>query len=328
MVGKSKSKAHIEYMDCPDLNREIDNVTRRVYDFTQEDLDKIVEYFSKNRQAVLTNRVEKGFLEYRELVEVFGLYQVVTLFAAPLYEADGELSGVLVGYVEMRSYAIPNRYLLKEHDLVILKFASQQLYSALERLNYIDVIQQMNGQLSDMAITDLLTGLYNRQGFEKLLQEDEKKGNTNLVILYLDMDNFKYYNDTFGHELGDYVLVRFSHVLKQVVKRVGYAVRYGGDEFVLVLKDRDVEFAKEIVRKVFMMLADGVNPDVQRRIGEEHVVPKEKLLTCSVGISACDEKGVTEALNNADKALYYVKKSTKNNFVVWEELQAKQKNND
>ena len=320
MIGKGKTKAHIEYMDCPDLDMKVDNVTRRVYDFIQEDLDKIVKYFDENRQAVLTNRVEKGFLEYKELVEVFGLYQVVTLFAAPQYEEDGKLSGVLVGYVEMRSYAIPNRYLLKEHDLVILKFASQQLHSALERLNYINVIQQMNGQLSDMAVTDLLTGLYNRQGFEKLLQEDEKNGQKNIVIMYLDLDNFKYYNDTFGHELGDYVLVRFSHVLKQVVKWCGYAVRYGGDEFVLVLKDKDLEFAKEVVKKVFHMLADGVNPDVQRKIGEEHQVPKEKLLTCSVGISACGESGITDALNNADKALYRVKKTTKNNYMVWEEM--------
>ena len=90
----------------------------------------------------------------------------VTLFAAPLYGDDGKLDGVLIGYVEMRKYAIPNRYLLTEHDLVILKFASEQLHSALERLTYIELIQKMNGQLSDMAVRDQLTGLYNRQGFE------------------------------------------------------------------------------------------------------------------------------------------------------------------
>lgn len=321
MISMSKSKPCIEYMDCPDVENHGDNVTSRVRDFRQEDLKKIVQYFHKNRQAFLTNRIEKGFLEYKELVEIFGLYHVVTLFAAPLYENDGEFSSVLIGYVEMRSYTMPNRYLLKEHDLIILKFASQQLHSALERLNYIDVIQKMNGQLSDMAVTDLLTGLYNRQGFEKLMQEDEKNDDRNNVILYLDLDNFKYYNDTFGHELGDYVLVRFSYVLKQVVKRIGYAVRYGGDEFVLVLKEKDLEFAKGVAKKLFVMLSEGVNPDIQRKIGEDIVIPKEKLITCSVGISECRGNSIAEALNNADKALYYVKKTTKNNYVVWEELE-------
>ncbi len=321
MVGVNGDEAKIEYMDCPVEEKDVDNVTRRVHNFTDEDLRGIARYFNEKRNAILINRVEKGFLEYRQLLEIIGLHQVVTLFAAPLYGNDGSLTGVLIGYAEMRKYAISNRYLLKEHDLVILKFASEQLHSALERLNYIELIQQMNGQLSDMAVTDQLTGLYNRQGFEKLMDEWKKKTNINKVIVYLDLDNFKYYNDTFGHELGDYVLVRFSRVLKDAVKKSGYAVRYGGDEFVLVLNDKDAQFAKEIVRNIFDLMITTVNPDVQRRIGEGHVVPKEKHLTCSVGISECKESGnIMEAMNNADKALYYVKKSTKNNYVVWDEI--------
>ena len=163
-------------------------------------------------------------MEYKPLLEVIGLYQVVTLFAAPLYGNEGELSGVLIGYVEMRKYAIPNRYLLKEHDLVILKFASEQLHSALDRLNYMELIQRMNGQLSDMAVTDQLTGLYNRQGFEKMVRQRDCQEENKKAVIYIDLDNFKYYNDNFGHELGDYVLVRFAQVLKNVVYGIGYAV--------------------------------------------------------------------------------------------------------
>ena len=122
------------------------------------------------------------------------------MFAAPLYGNEGELSGVLIGYVEMRKYAIPNRYLLKERDLVILKFASEQLHSALDRLNYMELIQRMNGQLSDMAVTDQLTGLYNRQGFGKMVrqrdcQEEIKKRlfiliwiTLNTIMTILDMN--------------------------------------------------------------------------------------------------------------------------------------------
>ena len=324
MINVTGEQPKIEYMDCPDVENEIDNVTRRVHNFKEADLQRITNYFKEERNVILTNRVEKGFLEYRELLEPIGLYQVVTLFAAPLYQNEGQLSSVLIGYVEMKNYTISNRFLLKEHDLVILKFASEQLHSVLERLNYIKLIQQMNGQLSDMAVTDLLTGLYNRQGFEKLMLEAEQKDDINHVILYLDLDNFKYYNDTFGHELGDYVLIRFAEVLKDVVGDSGYAVRYGGDEFVLVLNKKDKNFAKSVAQNILQMIVQCVNPDVQNKIGIENIVPKEKILTCSIGICECEEySSITEALNNADKALYCVKKSTKNSYVVWDELEEK-----
>ena len=224
MVGTEDDTAKILYLDSPEDGEEVDNVTCRVRHLSREDLNKIADYFRENRNAILVNRTEKGFLEYKPLLEVIGLYQVVTLFAAPLYGNEGELSGVLIGYVEMRKYAIPNRYLLKEHDLVILKFASEQLHSALDRLNYMELIQRMNGQLSDMAVTDQLTGLYNRQGFEKMVRQRDCQEANKKAVIYIDLDNFKYYNDNFGHELGDYVLVRFAQVLKNVVYGIGYAV--------------------------------------------------------------------------------------------------------
>ncbi len=321
MVGNYGNEGRIEYMDCPFEEKDIDNVTRRVHNFTQTDLNQIVEYFRENKNAILTNRVEKGFLEYRKILEIVGLYQVVTLFAAPLYGNAGELRSVLIGYVEMRKYAIPNRYLLKENDLVILKFATEQLHSAMERLAYMDVIHRMNEQLSDMAIKDQLTGLYNRQGFEGVMQEWGDQSAQRKAVIYIDLDNFKYYNDNFGHELGDYVLVRFAQLLKEAVSNVGYAVRYGGDEFVLVLNEKNTEYAKEVVKNIFNRMETEVFADILRQIGEEQVIPKEKKLGFSAGVAECKESSdVMKALSNADKALYYIKRSTKNDFAVWDEL--------
>ena len=181
----------------------------------------------------------------------------------------------------------------------------------------------MNSQLSDMAVTDLLTGLYNRQGFEKRIAEDQRKETEENVIIYLDLDNFKYYNDTFGHEIGDFVLVRFAQILEKVVDNIGYAVRYGGDEFVLVLNGKDVEFAKKLAKNIFYMLADGLSRDIERRIGYSVIIPMDKQLSCSIGIATChgySMGNVKEALNKADKGLYYVKKTSKHNYIVWDEL--------
>ena len=324
---ENNKDAAISFFEGPEIGENTAYVTRRIQQFTQLELEKIIEYFSKYKHAFLTNRIDKGFLEYKELLEIFDINHIITMFAAPLNNREGKLASVIIGYVEMRNNLIGNRYLLQEHDLVILKFVSQQLYVAIERLNYLELIRRMNSQLSDMAVTDLLTGLYNRQGFEKRIAEDQKKETEENIIIYLDLDNFKYYNDTFGHEIGDFVLVRFAQILEKVVDGIGYAVRYGGDEFVLVLNGKDVEFAKKLAKNIFYMLADGLGRDIERKIGYSVIIPMDKKLSCSIGIAACQgysmEK-ITEALNKADKGLYYVKKTSKNNYVVWDELKNKE----
>ena len=320
MIGVSGDSGYVEYMDCPITDKGTDNVTSRVQNFKTEDINAIVQYFMENRNAILTNRLEKGFLEYKEILEIIGLHQVITLFAAPLYSNSGELENILIGYVEMRKYAIPNRYLLKEHDFVILKFASEQLHSTLERLMYMHVIQKMNEQLSDMAIKDQLTGLYNRQGFEGIMQEWSDFASVKKSVIYIDLDNFKYYNDHFGHDLGDYVLVRFSKMLQDVIKDIGYAVRYGGDEFVVIFNDKDIAFAEKMVQSIFERLRNEVFADILDKIGKDHVIPEDKILGFSAGIAECKESGgVLKALSNADKALYKIKKGTKNDYAIWSE---------
>lgn len=324
ILDTSGRVTRVAYFDAPTEVEHDANVTRRAKHFTELELEKIVAYFEKNKHALLTNRIDKGFLEYKELLELFDIHHIITLFAMPMNNEEGKLSCIIIGYVEMRNNLIGNRYLLKEHDFVIMKFVSQQLYVAIEKLNYLDLIRRMNSQLSDMAVTDLLTGLYNRQGFEKRMAEDQKKDQDEQnVIVYLDLDNFKYYNDTFGHEIGDYVLVRFAQILEKVVDDIGYAVRYGGDEFVLVLNGKNVEFAKKIAKNIFYMLADGMSIEIERKLGYPIMIPTDKKLSCSIGIAAChgySMEKITEALNKADKGLYHVKKTTKNNYVVWDEL--------
>lgn len=326
-IKEQQGNIMIEYFDGPESREKDTWVTKRIRALSGEDLEQIMDYFHKNKRSFLTNRIDKGFLEYREILEILGLHRIVTLYAAPSVDTKGVTNGVLLGYVEMCNNAIGNRALLMDHDFTILKYFSNQFYVALERLTYLELINCMNSQLSDMAVTDLLTGLYNRQGFEKRLKEDQQnvEGMEENVILYIDLDNFKYYNDTFGHEIGDYVLVRFAQLLERVVdNNNGYAVRYGGDEFVIVLNNQDITYAKKVAKNIFYMLADGVHSDILKRIGIDVTIPQEKLLSCSIGIASyCghDDATMQQALNKADKGLYYVKRSTKNNYVVWDELE-------
>lgn len=324
MIKDNKRRIYVEYFDGPEELSKDTCVTNQIRTFTELELEKIMDYFRNNKRALLTNRTDKGFLEYRELLQYLDMHHIVTLFASPMLTEEGEVNGVMLGYVEMRDNTIGKRNILQEQDFTMLKFFSNQLYVSLEKLQYLELIKRMNSQLSDMAVTDMLTGLYNRQGFEKRIQEDQGKEQVENIILYIDLDNFKYYNDTFGHELGDFVLLRFAQILARVVDESnGYAVRYGGDEFVIFINDRDIEYGKKIAKNIFFMLAAELNNDIARRIGMDVVIPKNKQLSCSIGIASCcgyDKEVVREALDKADKGLYYVKRNTKNNYVVWDEL--------
>lgn len=318
MLWVNGGDARIEYMDCPPKDDSVDNVTGRVRSFTSEHLQGLAKYFKNNRHAILINRVEKGFFEYKDVLDIMGPHQIVTLFAAPLYGNNGELYSVVIGYVEMRKYAMPNKYLLNEHDYTILKFACEQLHNAMERLNYVELIQRMNTQLSDMAVTDQLTSLYNRQGFEKMMHQWSGGMVAEKAVVYIDMDNFKYYNDTFGHDLGDYVLVQFAGILKDAVSGCGYAVRFGGDEFVIVLNNKNAYYAEDVVKGIFDKLNNQLIPNLQKKIGSNCVIPDNKKLSFSAGIADCRESdNIADVLNNADKALYSVKRNSKNGYLIW-----------
>lgn len=162
-----------------------------------------------------------------------------------------------------------------------------------------------------MAKRDPLTGLRNRQGIPELVNAGlraEREG----VFFIMDMDNFKGINDTYGHMEGDRVLTKFAKALKEVVEPGDIAARLGGDEFVVFSpghydKCEVKARAQRIVRQIERGL---VSPGKLMRV------------TISMGIACAPLDGVTyEALyNNADKALYSVKKAGKNGYRFYDDL--------
>jgi len=156
------------------------------------------------------------------------------------------------------------------------------------------------------ALRDHLTGLYNRNGFKKVYEE-EMDGDCTLVLV--DVDNFKYINDTFGHDYGDEVLVEIARMLNRefVNSIVG---RWGGDEFIICTKQPD----EEIKRKFYHL---------QREIKEyqQKFDPKmEKVISFSVGACADRKLSYPEKFKKADLALYKAKKKGKGLVLFYREL--------
>lgn len=295
----------------------------------EEDIKKIVAFFRMQSHSFLVNRIEKNFEDYRSILDVFGANKVVTLIGIPYMENE-RIKGIFLALVYMHRNFTYHRTLLGEEDLTILKFSFSQLLDALERLRTKVEMERMNNELKNMnerlkeiAITDLLTGLYNRQGFkhklEKYYSKEYRKQET--AILYLDLDNFKYYNDTFGHEIGDFVLILCANVFEGIVEKEGFAVRYGGDEFILVFPGKDTDFAVGIAKKIYQALEGGFVKEIQDKLKQFIQIPADKMISCSIGISLADKytsKSMNEAICRADEALYFIKKTTKRNYMVWE----------
>ena len=169
-----------------------------------------------------------------------------------------------------------------------------------------------NVQMSiEMAITDPLTGLYNRRYMESHLNsllEQAVSRKKPLTVLVLDIDYFKAINDTHGHDAGDDVLREFSFRIKKSIRGIDLACRYGGEEFVVVMPETDLTVATMVAERLRRRIATEPFPvqDGARTIE----------VTISVGISALG-KGDTTAtiLKRADAALYRAKRDGRNRVV-------------
>ncbi|MDD5135985.1 MAG: diguanylate cyclase [Candidatus Omnitrophica bacterium] len=168
----------------------------------------------------------------------------------------------------------------------------------------------MSGQLPqtknlDIAYIDELTGVYNRRFLTKFLDEEFPKFKR-LAVFMMDIDGFKKVNDAYGHLEGDALLVSFCKVLKDSVADNGVIVRYGGDEFSVILPEK--------TEKEAVTLAENLLSDIASRPLKGRDDAKNHIVTASVGIAICPEDAgkPTDLLDKADEALYSSKRMGRN----------------
>lgn len=212
-------------------------------------------------------------------------------------------------------------------DLGIYKFIPKPInfstmfdtiLSSLEKLKEEQKIQEMKKELSHMrnenlrlfeqASLDKLTELYNRRYIDDIL---EKYRDSQFCLIFADIDNFKQINDNYGHRTGDEVLMQFSEILRNQTRSYDIVGRWGGEEFVIILKDTPLETTLFITEKL-------------RKTIEEGKMPEKIKITSSFGISIHENgKTVAEVIEDADKNLYHSKKEGKNrisyNFEIYED---------
>jgi diguanylate cyclase (GGDEF)-like protein len=168
--------------------------------------------------------------------------------------------------------------------------------------------------LEKLSITDTLTSLYNRRFFEEISPRQIQRAKSNkelLTFFVLDLDYFKQYNDTYGHQKGDWALVQVSEVLKEVFsKSDDYTFRIGGEEFAGIFLDEDVANIHNRINTVI----ENLNKKHIEHLGN----PIENMLTCSIGVYIQEiESDLThqEIYRLADEALYKAKEKGRNQIV-------------
>lgn len=187
-------------------------------------------------------------------------------------------------------------------------------------------LEKTNNKLHELASTDMLTGLYNRHQFQRDLQTTIELVNAgkeeNFALVFIDLDNFKYYNDTFSHEIGDFLLELVAGILKENVRDNDIVGRYGGDEFVILLRQGDYNVAKSIAERMHKAILDrdGFKTELRKKLhGEVKIMGKNKL-SSSIGIvNYMKSMNITDAedlLAKADETMYKAKKAGKSRVVV------------
>ncbi len=232
-----------------------------------------------------------------------------------------------IAYVESMQYQLAKGESLKLEYRIIdahhnIKWVSN---STTPILNESGKITRLNGVVADiqkrrmaeaqlefMAFNDELTKLPNRRRLEQLLNEsisNATESNSKMAVLYFDVDQFKWVNDTLGHTMGDNVLKLIAERIKSVIGEDGIISRIGGDEFIILLQDvKELENVEEVAQRVIDEILQPIY------IGERSYV-----LTGSIGISLFpdDTSDADKLITLADRALNEAKKDGKNTYKLY-----------
>ncbi|WP_426548361.1 EAL domain-containing protein [Dapis sp. BLCC M126] len=269
-------------------------------------------------------RFKQGYISIIEDVEspevkkchrdLLRLFQVKANMVLPILitqkEGEKQLSEIVVWGLLVAHHCREKReWRISETDL--LRRLATQTGIAIQQAQLYHRLEQLNQELEKIAYIDNLTGVYNRRHFEEKLEQEWKRlarDKTSMSIIMVDVDYFKLYNDTYGHQQGDKCLQQVAQAISGIVKRPGdFVARYGGEEFVVVLPNTSIEGALQV--------AENIRIEIEGLKVPHQGSAVSKWVTSSLGVAdnnCCDQSNPEILIQAADMALYNAKTSGRN----------------
>ena len=253
--------------------------------------DPLAGRVAKHGKPILINDIEHNQIFTRRNRSH---YKTKSFLIVPIV-VHGKIIGV-VNVTEKNPHSLGTK-IFTEVDLKILCTIVRQAAIAIENANYFR-------ELTHLSISDPLTGLFNHRYFIRALDREINRIDRYpkpLCLNMIDIDDFKKYNDDFGHLDGDLLLKTFSGVLNKACRKVDFVCRYAGDEFVVILPETDMNNALIVAKKMQVLLKQ---------------IKSKRPVSISIGI-AKHAKNMTrrDLILKADQALYQAKSEGKNRFV-------------
>ncbi|MBF0540670.1 MAG: EAL domain-containing protein [Nitrospirae bacterium] len=262
--------------------------------------------------AVTENNIPLGLVNRRQMLEIFS-----TPYSRELHHKHS-----IVDFVQRNTFIVEKGINLHDLSQIIIQspdylkkeyfiITSNNQYYAVGR--FVDLLEQLTlakqAQLFILAHYDQLTGLANRLLFHDRLQQaisSAERSNDKVALLYIDLDGFKFINDTYGHNVGDMVLIETAHRLRACVRQADTVSRLGGDEFAIILTlSSDNKNVLRILNNILLSIRE----PIKYHQHDLHV-------GASIGISLFPDDSVLidDLIKKADIAMYYVKENGKNAF--------------
>lgn len=204
-------------------------------------------------------------------------------------------------------------------DLLVVDFLEDLLQPSgfllfmLANFKWVQYHQQQSSMMKKLATTDPLTGVLNRRAFHDIgtaLVNKFRNSKHELSIIIIDIDHFKLVNDRFGHQVGDCVLIEMTTKIRSLLRKNDYIARFGGEEFVVLLYDTNLEETKVVAEKI-RSCVESLTVSVDK---------KEVRFTISLGVAVAVgyvHDGIVESLIGlADNALYKAKEQGRNRLIV------------
>ncbi|MFT5506543.1 MAG: diguanylate cyclase (GGDEF)-like protein [Gammaproteobacteria bacterium] len=222
------------------------------------------------------------------------------------------LIAILLTIIQLRTDDNIRPFMFTENDVELIRnlnlFGS---FFVLSIAAYLNIRQSENriGENHVLAITDALTGLYNQRQLNYLatrLFADYKRNDSPLCVMFIDIDHFKQVNDQYGHDTGDHLLVDIAGAMKLRLRDNDILARIGGDEFILILANTNIDAASKLGEEIRQSISIGVGSHHPFKVG------------ISIGLTqtTTEDKDLETVIKRADHALYSAKDQGRNQLVV------------